>query len=72
MNSALLQNLLAGAGLSSQFIGGLVVALTFLSFDESSKDDGYRYLLDLFPVRDCGLLPEFRCLFLGPNSCLAN
>src|SRR6516165_716957 len=30
MNSALLQNLVAGAGSSSQFIGGLVVALLYL------------------------------------------
>src|SRR6266568_1817970 len=30
MNSALLQNLMAGAGSSSQFIGGLVVALLYL------------------------------------------
>jgi hypothetical protein len=55
MDSALLQNLMAGAGSSSQFIGGLVVALlyvviglltrleAFSSSDESSKDDGNRY-----------------------------
>ena len=30
MNSALLQNLMAGAGSSSQFIGGLVVALLYV------------------------------------------
>ena len=30
MNSALLQNLMTGAGSSSQFIGGLVVALLYL------------------------------------------
>jgi hypothetical protein len=30
MDSALLQNLMAGAGSSSQFIGGLVVALLYL------------------------------------------
>ena len=30
MDSALLQNLMAGAGSSSQFIGGLVVALLYV------------------------------------------
>lgn len=30
MDSALLQNLMAGAGSSSQFIGGLVVAVLYL------------------------------------------
>ena len=30
MNSALLQNLMAGTGSSSQFIGGLVVALLYV------------------------------------------
>jgi biopolymer transport protein ExbB/TolQ len=30
MDSALLQNLLAGTGSSSQFIGGLVVALLYV------------------------------------------
>jgi len=55
MDSALLQNLMAGAGSSSQFIGGLVVAMLYvvigllgaigsvLIFDEFSKDDGNRY-----------------------------
>ena len=56
MEKALLQNLMAGAGSSSQFIGGLIVALLyavigllsaigsiFLFFDEFSKDDGSRY-----------------------------
>ena len=55
MEKALLQNLMAGAGSSSQFIGGLIVALLYavigllsaigsiLIFDKSSKDDGNRY-----------------------------
>ncbi len=30
MDSALLQNLMAGAGSSSQFIGGLIVALLYV------------------------------------------
>src|SRR5215831_2628281 len=29
-------------------------------------------ILGLFPCRDCRLLPEFRCLFRGLNSCLAD
>src|SRR4051812_16954697 len=29
-------------------------------------------ILDLFPCRDCRLLPKLRCLFRGFNSCLAN
>jgi hypothetical protein len=42
MDSALLQNLMAGAGSSSQFIGGLVVALLYLEpisklFEEDNK-----------------------------------
>ena len=55
MDSALLKNLVTGAGSSSQFIGGLVVALLYLVigvlgaigsiivFRRSSKDDGNRY-----------------------------
>jgi hypothetical protein len=45
MEKALLQNLMAGAGSSSQFIGGVIVTLlyAFLSFDDYSKDDGNKY-----------------------------
>jgi hypothetical protein len=60
MVSALMQSLLAGAGSSSQFIGGLVVALLYVYIglfaaigsifvsDESSEDDGNRYSGPLF------------------------
>ena len=55
MDFALLQNLIAGARSSSQFIGGLVVALLYvvigmlsaigsiLIFRQIFKDDGNRY-----------------------------
>ena len=84
MDSALLQNLMAGAGSSSQFIGGLVVALLYVVIGLLSAIGSIRYLstnlprtmgtdiLGLFPCRDCRLLPKLRCLFRGLNSCLAN
>ena len=55
MGSPLLKNLVAGAGSSSQFIGGLVVAMLYavigvlgavgsiLVFRRISKDDGNKY-----------------------------
>jgi hypothetical protein len=84
MDSALLQNLMAGAGSSSQFIGGLVVALLYIVIGFAQRDWKHSYLstnlprtmgtdiLDLFPCRDCRLLPKLRGLFRGLNSCLAN
>ena len=84
MDSALLQNLMAGAGSSSQFIGGLVVVLLYavigllsamgsiLIFRQLFQGRWGADILGLFPCRDCRLLPELRCLFRGLNSCLAN
>ena len=74
MDSALLQNLMAGAGSSSQFIGGLVVALlyvvigllgaigsivVFRQFPRTMGTD----ILGVFPCRDCRLLPSFAAYF---------
>src|SRR6266478_5563649 len=84
MNSALLQDLMAGAGSSSQFIGGLVVALMYvvigllsavgsiLIFRRIFQGRWEQIFWSLFPCRDCRLLPKLRCLFRGLNSCLAN
>jgi len=49
MDSALLKNLVTGAGSSSQFVGGLVVALLYAvigvlgAIGSIPKDDGNRY-----------------------------
>jgi hypothetical protein len=84
MDSALLQNLIAGAGSSSQFIGGVVVAVLYLVIGLLSAIGSvfvFRRIfqglmgtdiLDLFSCRYCRLLPKLRCLFRGLNSCLAD
>jgi hypothetical protein len=82
MDSALLQNLVAGTGSSSQFVGGLVIALLYVVIGLLSAIgsilifwrifQGRWEILDLVPCRDCRLLPEFRCLFWCLNSCLAD
>jgi hypothetical protein len=75
MDLALLQNLVAGTGSSSQFIGGLVIALLYvvigllsaigsiLNFSANLPWTLGTDILDLVPCRDCRLLPELRCLF---------
>ena len=84
MEKALLQNLMAGAGSSSQFIGGLIVALLYavigllsaigsiLIFRRIFQGRWEQIFLGLFPYRDCRLLPKFRCLFRGLDPCLAD
>jgi biopolymer transport protein ExbB/TolQ len=77
MDSALLQNLMAGAGSSSQFIGGLVVALLYVVIGLLAAIGSILIFRRIFQGRweQCGdsrLLPKLRCLFRGLNSCLAN
>jgi hypothetical protein len=67
MDSTLLQNLMTGAGSSSQFVGGLVVAVlyavsvcsprseAFLFFGKSFNSAGSRY----FGAHSWSLLPAF-------------
>ena len=82
----LLQNLIAGAGSSSQFIGGLVVALLYVVIGMLSAIGSILIFRQIFQgrweqifwtsflvvIEKDRLLPELRCLFRGLNSRLAN
>jgi len=83
MNSALLQNLITGAGSSSQFIGGLVVAVLYVVIGLLSAIGSILIFRRIFQGRweqifwtaflvDCRLLPKLRRLFRGLNARLAN
>ena len=85
VGKALLQNLMAGAGSSSQFIGGLILGSVVCSYRSAQRDwkQSYRWtkspqdngdrILGLFPYRDCRLLPKFHHpLFRGLDPGLAS
>ena len=84
MDSTLLQTLIAGAGSSSQFIGGLVIALLYvvigllsaigsiLIFRRIFHGRWEQIFWTSFLVVIARLLPELRCLFRCLNSCLAD
>jgi len=84
MDSALLQNLIAGAGSSSQLIGGARRRALVFGYWSAQRDWKHfcfstnvprtmgTDILGLFPGRDCRFLPELRCLFRSLAACLAN
>ena len=79
MNSTLLQSLIAGAESSSQFVGGLVIALLYVVIGLLSAIGSILIFRQIFhgrweqmsgprSCRDCCLLPELRRLFRCLNS----
>ena len=84
MDSALLKNLVAGAGSSSQFVGGLVVALLYvvigvlgaigsiLVFRRIFQGRWEQIFWASFLLMIAAFYPSFAAYFGGLNSCLAD